>query len=172
MTRVYCLKGRLLRAKLSFFPKINPSELGHMELYAGQNVMTSSVLLKSSTQLYSIQLHYIHEIAPHREYRLPIRRFEQEYEFLSTVQHNIVQYLGTHQDLDTGLPVLLMELMDDSLTHFLESSPQPISYHIQINICHDITLALSFLHSNGIVHRDLSLSSNYYMWRQLIILLL
>jgi serine/threonine protein kinase len=49
-----------------------------------------------------------------------------------------------------------MELMDDSLTHFLESSPQPIPYHIQINVCHDVTLALSFLHSNGIVHRDLS----------------
>jgi serine/threonine protein kinase len=49
-----------------------------------------------------------------------------------------------------------MELMDDSLTHFLESSPQPIPYHIQVNICHDITLALSFLHSNYIVHRDLS----------------
>jgi serine/threonine protein kinase len=49
-----------------------------------------------------------------------------------------------------------MELMDDSLTHFLESSPQPIPYHIQVNVCHDITLALSFLHSNGIVHRDLS----------------
>jgi serine/threonine protein kinase len=46
--------------------------------------------------------------------------------------------------------------MDDSLTHFLESSPQPIPYHIQVNICHDITLALSFLHSNGITHRDLS----------------
>ena len=46
--------------------------------------------------------------------------------------------------------------MDNSLTHFLENSPQPIPYHIQVNICHDITLALSFLHSNGIVHRDLS----------------
>ena len=61
-----------------------------------------------------------------------------------------------HQDPDTSLPVLLMELMDNSLTHFLESSPQPITYHVQINVCHDITLALSFLHSNGIVHRDLS----------------
>jgi serine/threonine protein kinase len=49
-----------------------------------------------------------------------------------------------------------MELMDDSLTHFLESSTQPIPYHIQVNFCHDITLALSFLHSNNIVHRDLS----------------
>ena len=34
-------------------------------------------------------------IAPHREHRLPMRRFEQECEFLSTIRHpNIIQYLG------------------------------------------------------------------------------
>ena len=99
----------------------------------------------------------LHEIAPSREHRLPIRRFEQECEFLSTIRHpNVVQYLGMHQDPDTRLPVLLMELMEDSLTHFLESSQQSIPYHIQVNICHDITVGLSFLHSNNIIHRDLS----------------
>ena len=96
-------------------------------------------------------------IAPQREHRLPMRRFQQECEFMSIIRHpNIVQYLGIYQDPDTGLPALLMELMDDSLTHFVESYTQPIPYHIQVNICHDITLALSFLHSNDIVHRDLS----------------
>jgi serine/threonine protein kinase len=96
-------------------------------------------------------------IAFQSEHRLPIRRFEQECEFMSAIRHpNIVQYLGMFRDTETHLPVLLMELMDDSLTHFLEISTQPIPYHIQVNICHDVALALSFLHSNNIVHRDLS----------------
>ena len=97
------------------------------------------------------------QIEHKREHRLPIRRFEQECEFMSTIRHpNIVQFLGTTQESEMHLPVILMELMDDSLTHFLKSSTQPISYHIQVNICHDIILALSFLHSNNIIHRDLS----------------
>ena len=52
--------------------------------------------------------------------------------------------------------------MDTSLTLFLEKSPQPIPFQIQVNICHDITLALSILHSNNIIHRDLS-SNNVLM---------
>ena len=96
-------------------------------------------------------------IATQRQHRLPMRRFEQECEFMSSIRHpNIVQYLGLYRDADTGLPALLMELMDDSLTSFVESCTQSIPYHIQVNICHDITVALSFLHSNNIVHRDLS----------------
>ena len=36
-------------------------------------------------------------IAPQRGHRLPMRRFEQECEFLSTIRHpNIVQYLGIY----------------------------------------------------------------------------
>ena len=84
-------------------------------------------------------------------------RFEQECRFLSEIRHpNIVQYLGVAQDGGTGLPVLLMELMDDSLTHFLEQSEEPLAYHVQVNISHDIVLAVAFLHLNRIVHRDLS----------------
>ena len=94
---------------------------------------------------------------PGKEHRQPFRRFELECHFLSRINHpNIVQYLGTYRDPDTNAPVLLMELMDESLTHFLESSPGPIPYHVQVNLCYDIAQALAFLHSNGIIHRDLS----------------
>ena len=86
-----------------------------------------------------------------------MERFLQECNFLSTIRHpNVIQYLGIYQDPDTKLPVLLMELMEQSLTQFLENSLQPIAFHTEVNICHDITLALSFLHFNNIYHRDLS----------------
>ena len=99
----------------------------------------------------------LQQISPQREHRLPIRRFEMECDFLREIKHpNIIQYLGMYRDPETGLPVLLMELMDESLTHFLESSTEPIPYHIQLTISLDIICALSFLHLNGIIHRDLS----------------
>ena len=86
-----------------------------------------------------------------------MRRFQQECSFLSAIKHpNIVQYLGSHQDPETQLPVLLMELMDESLTRFLERSQEPLPYHTQVDLCHDIALALAYLHSNDIMHRDLS----------------
>ena len=86
-----------------------------------------------------------------------MEQFEQECQFLSSVRHpHIVQYLGVSRDPDSGLPVLLMELMDSSLTQFLEQSEEPLPYHIQVDLCHDVALALVYLHVNGIIHRDLS----------------
>ena len=92
-----------------------------------------------------------------------MKQFQQECNILSAIRHpNVVQYLGVYEDAATQLPVLLMELMDDNLTRFLEQSEESLPYHIQVNICHDIVLALAYLHSNDIVHRDLS-SNNVLM---------
>ena len=98
------------------------------------------------------------EIASNEVLVKRIRTFEQEIEFLRTIRHpNIVQYLCTHQDTETGLPVIVMELMDRNLTQFLDSgSPEASMYHTQVDICHDIAQALIFLHNNKIIHRDLS----------------
>ena len=49
-----------------------------------------------------------------------------------------------------------MELMDENLTKFLEQSTDPLPYYKQVNICHDVVLALAYLHSKAIIHRDLS----------------
>ena len=86
-----------------------------------------------------------------------IKRFKQECEILSGINHpNVVQYLGTFTDPDTRLPILLMELMDQSLTRYLEGQKEPLPVHMQVTFGTDIALALAFLHSNNIQHRDLS----------------
>ena len=86
-----------------------------------------------------------------------VERFEQECQFLRAIKHpNIVQFLGTLRDPRSQRLSLLMELMDESLTRFLERSTGPLPYHTQLNICHDVALALAYLHSNDILHRDLS----------------
>ena len=86
-----------------------------------------------------------------------MQRFQQECSFLENIRHpNIVQYLGMTRDPESRLPVLLMELLDESLTKMLEHSQKSLAYFIQVDICHDIALAVAYLHSNDIIHRDLS----------------
>ena len=86
-----------------------------------------------------------------------LERFEQECELLRTIRHPcIVQFLGVACDPETSLPVLVMELMEESLTKFLECSDTELPIYLQVNFCHGIALALAYLHSRDITHRDLS----------------
>ena len=85
-----------------------------------------------------------------------IEKFRQECHILSITKHpNIIQYLGTHSDGPANL-VLLMELMEESLTSFLERSACPLPFHTEVNLCYDVSLALVYLHANDVIHRDLS----------------
>jgi serine/threonine protein kinase len=94
------------------------------------------------------------EIQSHRKL---LERFEQECELLRTIRHPcIVQFLGIARDPETTLPVLVTELMEESLTKFLERSDTELPIYLQVNFCHDVALALAYLHSRDITHRDLS----------------
>ena len=86
-----------------------------------------------------------------------LERFERECELLSKIRHPcIVQFLGVARDPGNRLPVLVMELMEESLTKFLERSDTELPIYLQINFSHDVALALTYLHSLDITHRDLS----------------
>ena len=89
------------------------------------------------------------------------RRFREECELLSALRHpNIVQYLGVFEDPSSRQQLLLMELMNnENLTQFLDKTPRPLPFHLQVNICHDVSVALAYLHSNQIIHRDVSASN-------------
>ena len=82
------------------------------------------------------------------------------FEWDKTPTHH--SYLGIQRDPDSGLPVLLMELAEENLTRYLERSHEHLPYFMQVNICQGVALALAYLHSNDIIHRDLS-SNNVLM---------
>jgi serine/threonine protein kinase len=91
------------------------------------------------------------------------RQFHQEIQLVLKLSHeagssNIVRCLGIHTDHTVSqMPILLMELMDCNLTNYLEDeSVKMISMRTQLKICRDIILAVEFLHSHGVIHRDLS----------------
>ena len=83
-----------------------------------------------------------------------MERFKQEYECLERIRHpNIVRFIGVTRYPESRLPVLLMELHDESLTKWLKRSHP---YDIRLNISRDIALAVAYLHSNDVIHQDLS----------------
>ena len=88
-----------------------------------------------------------------------VERFQREIDFLRGLRHpNVIQYLGSCAEPESRLPILFMELMDESLTSFLErpADPRPLPLHVQVDIGHDVAQALSHLHRHEVLHRDLS----------------
>ena len=98
------------------------------------------------------------------ERRLTIESFLRECRQCSMLRHpNVIQFLGVYYPTGAGgansmrLPVMVMEMMADSLTSFV-SKHENIPVHIKYSIVHDVSLGLCYLHNHDppIVHRDLS----------------
>lgn len=89
---------------------------------------------------------------------LILQSFYNECEKLSVIRHpNVVQLLGVFADSRNRLPVIVMELMRESLSRLLHRT-KVLPFHVDVNIVHDVSQALAYLHSfrPPIVHRDLS----------------
>ena len=99
----------------------------------------------------------VHDV-PENVHDVPLG-IKTQFEILSRCQNpNIVQYLGETADPETKQPVFLVELMDGNLTEFLAKSrgQGPLPYYMQVDICYSIAQALNYLHSNDIIHCNLS----------------
>ena len=93
-----------------------------------------------------------------------IESFMRECRQCSTLRHpNVIQFLGVYYPTVAGgadgmrLPVMVMEMMADSLTSFVDKH-EKIPVHIKYSIVHNVSLGLCYLHNHDppIVHRDLS----------------
>ena len=98
------------------------------------------------------------------EMQRTIESFMRECRQCSTLRHpNVIQFLGVYYPTRGGganrmrLPVMVMEMMADSLTSFVDKH-EKIPVHIKYSIVHDVSLGLCYLHNHDppIVHRDLS----------------
>ena len=85
--------------------------------------------------------------------------FIRECYYSSLIRHpNIVQFMGVYYTERSDLPIMVMELMDTSLSSFIEKNQCKIAVETKLSILHEVSLGLSHLHGRrpAVVHRDLS----------------
>ena len=81
--------------------------------------------------------------------------FIRECYHCSKLNHpNIVKFIGTYHPPQQLLPVMIMELMDQSLTSYAEK--QNINFKTKLSVLYDVAEGLSYLHLYPVIHRDLS----------------
>ena len=98
------------------------------------------------------------EVANPEEKRKIRNTFLRECYHCSRLRHrNVVRFVGVYYpDRDSVFPVMMMELMADSLTHYVKKPN--ISMKMKASILYDVAFGLNYLHSYNppIIHRDLS----------------
>ena len=83
-----------------------------------------------------------------------VQEFEAESALMRTLRHpNIVTFFGAGSDVD-GVPFLVVEYMNGSLRGILTQPPPPPSA-AQVSFATDAARGMAYLHSRGLIHRDL-----------------
>ena len=138
---------------------LNRKELGR-GAYGKVYAVKYSQTVCAAKEIHSILMEDVGEA----ERRRTIDSFLRECRQCSMLRHpNVIQFLGVYYPTGVGganrmrLPVMVMEMMADSLTSFVEKH-EKIPVHIKYSIVHDVSLGLCYLHNHDppIVHRDLS----------------
>ena len=139
--------------------ELNRDELGrgaYGRVYAVKYCQT----ICAAKEIHSILVEGVGQV----EMQRTIESFMRECRQCSTLRHpNVIQFLGVYYPTGVGganrmrLPVMVMEMMADSLTSFVDKH-EKIPVHIKYSIVHDVSLGLCYLHNHDppIVHRDLS----------------
>lgn len=98
-----------------------------------------------------------HERFSTTEYASAIRdNFENEVNLLSQLHHpNVVSYLAVFKSMICRCPLLILEEMDCNLTELLTMNDD-IELSTQLEICGDISSALTYLHSMDIIHGNIT----------------
>ena len=87
----------------------------------------------------------------------PYKKLSAECDHLRKLVHpNVVRFLGMYYHDQQQLPMMVMELMDESLTTYIEKSD--IRINTKLSLLHDVATGLHFLHTRSVpvVHGDLS----------------
>ena len=139
--------------------ELNRDELGrgaYGRVYAVKYCQT----ICAAKEIHSILVEGVGQV----EMQRTIESFMRECRQCSTLRHpNVIQFLGVYYPTGAGganrmrLPVMVMEMMADSLTSFVDKH-EKIPVQIKYSIVHDVSLGLCYLHNHDppIVHRDLS----------------
>ena len=83
--------------------------------------------------------------------------FQRECDNCSKFNHpKIVHFIGIYHPPQQLFPVMIMELMDESLTTYAEK--QNIGFKRRMSVLYDVAEGLGYLHSRNppVIHRDLS----------------
>ena len=123
------------------------------------------IVFKGSYEDRPCAVKVLHEVAMEIQTDLPAGQgnetantaFTLECEFLKSFRHpNVVQHLSTEKHPKSGGNILVTELMDCNLRSYLSGlGEKSLTSHCQVSLSRDIASGLAFIHSKGIIHRDL-----------------